>query len=617
MTPLELRITNFRSFRSEQCFTFPRQPGLYFLGGENKVEPELEANGSGKSSLWEALCWVLFGKTSRNLRAGDVCNWSEGEQTVVELDYMRDNRSWTLTRTWNPNTLALRETNDSHAKQRDISQEDLEAELGISFPAYLHSIFIAQFVPMFLDLGATDKTSLVSSVLNLDRWLDMSSRASARVKQLESSLNVCEKAIAKAEGTEASLLAIDYSVSSAKWEEERATRLQIAHAQKKTKAQEIGELEKSCNETAAEVHSLEEEFRTVSHELNSIVSEMQTFRRMAASMSTSISRENVKLDTARQQLHFFQDKDFCPVCSQVMSKAHRTEHTTQLQALITQVESEQAKRRAELRELEASEKSAEERQTSLRRDQSELTAQLAAKRVTHTSALAAIRRLKEDVATIDDDLERIAGEVNPFVALTKARDVDLADVRKRLAALTEEQARLRTEVERTLYWVKGFKDLRLFLISEALTHLELEVNSALLQLGLIDWKISFAVDAETKSGTLKRGFTVMIESPHNTSPVPWESWSGGESQRLRLAVTMGLSNLILNSLGVKFPLEVWDEPSTWLSAAGIEDLLETLSSRAHTLGKQIWVVDHRSLDFGGFAGTVTVVKDREGSKISP
>ena len=44
MIPIALRLKNFRSFKQTQEFLFPRGPGLYFLKGDNQVEPELEAS---------------------------------------------------------------------------------------------------------------------------------------------------------------------------------------------------------------------------------------------------------------------------------------------------------------------------------------------------------------------------------------------------------------------------------------------------------------------------------------------------------------------------------------------------------------------------------------------
>jgi len=62
-------------------------------------------------------------------------------------------------------------------------------------------------------------------------------------------------------------------------------------------------------------------------------------------------------------------------------------------------------------------------------------------------------------------------------------------------------------------------------------------------------------------------------------------------------------------------LEVWDEPTAHLSVQGVEDLLDFMYDRAHNDGKQLWLVDHRSLDAGYFDGGVTVAKTEFGSTI--
>jgi DNA repair exonuclease SbcCD ATPase subunit len=153
-------------------------------------------------------------------------------------------------------------------------------------------------------------------------------------------------------------------------------------------------------------------------------------------------------------------------------------------------------------------------------------------------------------------------------------------------------------------------------MAQAIEQLELEVNNALGNLGLIGWSVRFDIERETRGGKVtKPGFHVFIKSPENDRAVAWEAWSGGETQRLRLAGSIGLSNLILARAGVSLPFEVWDEPSTYLSGEGITDMLETLYDRARMERKQVWLIDHRSLDFGGFEDTYTVVATSKGTRL--
>ncbi len=176
-------------------------------------------------------------------------------------------------------------------------------------------------------------------------------------------------------------------------------------------------------------------------------------------------------------------------------------------------------------------------------------------------------------------------------------------------------AQLNEEHSAVSFWVGGFKRVRLFIVETTLRQLEVEVNNSLADLGLTDWRIEFDVERENKSGSITKGFVVFVYAPGHAEPVRWESWSGGETQRLRLAGALGLANLIMEQAGLVSQVEFYDEFSTHMSEEGIQDTLQTLHDRAHSLGRQIWVIDHNSLDFGGFSGTLTIIKDTEGSHL--
>ena len=170
-------------------------------------------------------------------------------------------------------------------------------------------------------------------------------------------------------------------------------------------------------------------------------------------------------------------------------------------------------------------------------------------------------------------------------------------------------------MERTRFWVKGFKDVRLYVIEEVLAELELTTNAALEEVGLVGWKVEYSIEKETKSGTIQRGLNVIIHSPATKTPVRWECWSGGEGQRLRIVGALALSQVLLNYAGIETNLEVLDEPTQHLSAEGVRDCCDFLAARAKQLGRQCWYVDHQSVESTRFASVVTVVKDKRGARI--
>ena len=74
ITLRNLAIQGFKSFRKDQVFHFAARPGLYSMTGRNEVHPQMGANATGKSSTWDALSWVFFGRTLRGMKAGSVAN---------------------------------------------------------------------------------------------------------------------------------------------------------------------------------------------------------------------------------------------------------------------------------------------------------------------------------------------------------------------------------------------------------------------------------------------------------------------------------------------------------------------------------------------------------------
>jgi DNA repair ATPase RecN len=234
-----------------------------------------------------------------------------------------------------------------------------------------------------------------------------------------------------------------------------------------------------------------------------------------------------------------------------------------------------------------------------------------------------LNQANSDIKGLDNKIHSINNQIAQLDQLSEFYDKKIQKCKKRLKHNKREMkearkslAELNNDIQLAKYWVRGFKDIRLFEVDEALTSLQVEVNSYLADLGMADWSVSMEVERETKAGKISRGFRVMVDPGinSNSSPKPWEIWSGGEGQRLRLAGTLALSNLILHQFNQDCNIQVWDERLYWLSGSGEDDMLELLQETAKQHNKQIWLIDQHNLDFP-FDGVITVVKDTKGSHL--
>lgn len=613
LTCRELFIQGFKSFDSKQKVSFGSK-GFIFLTGSNEEEPELGANGAGKSSIWDALCWVLFGKTARGMRAGNVKNWNGVHKCQVGLEFSLDSDSYTVFRSFQPNKLTL-SINGSVPKI--VSQEELESVIRFSFDTFLNSVLVSQFSPMFFDLSSVDKSNLMSSTLDLDKWLEYSANAKTAVGTLIHEKSLLDQDCASLVAIITHVKAQDLSESIARWE--------LLQDHKITKLDEA--LTKAKAESDADVSVMQDKKEIVSvlmYKQESIITDeyiskkekhKKVTKKIHFAESTLIGIEGEITATKRILKKLENAKDVCPQCKQSITLDHLKEEKRDISKVIFDLYDSTSEEENKIKDLKIKQEKLDTFCTGIDAGLTDVQDELREACFDLKSIQTRCKTNFELMQNIKGDLAHLDHEINPFKDIEQKNRKKLRKSKKELKNIKIKIREVSADIESNTYWIKGFKEVRLFLIDQALMQLETEVNSSLFRLGLKDWHITFASEVETKSKTIKKGFSILIKSPHNNESVPWESWSGGESQRLRLAGTIGLSSLILNRKGLEVNIEIWDEPSTWLSEQGIEDLLDVLFSRSEDLNKQIWIVDHRTLNYGNFSRTVTVVKKESGSVI--
>lgn len=594
---MKLHLKSFGSFIDHE-FELPERPGLYFMRGDNRAEPRLGANGAGKSTVWSAIYWLLYGKTPKGLRAGDAANW-DSKSSLVELFLSIKGVPHRAHRSWSPNLWRL--TDMDTGEMWDLgadSQNQLLAHAGLTSQGFLNCVLMSQKEPMFLDLKPEAKTSLFSEVLNLERYLALSAEAGNRAKSfdnkargLESVVASLQASLSAKQGESSSLLKKELD----RWEQDRQEAVRLCKQLVQRAEDSLHSLDKQIAELNDREPKTEPLFRKRQ--------EAQRALSKAADTFAEVQAEWRLLDAAERQL---EGKKKCPTCGQGLlgskERDQQLDHLEKLDKLLDQTD--EAKLRAE-QELER-----------VDRQWRQLQQEVAEHNAKHRYLKEKRREVERDRDSAMLQLTREQGATNPYLVRIEQHNTS---IRQLQAELQEAEAQLndaQVDELRNSYWIRGFKDLRLQEIANALSELELEANNCLSQLGLSNWELRFDVDRETKGGSVQRGFAVTVLSPHNSRPVPWEAWSGGEAQRLRIACNMGLANLIRSRTACGLNLEVWDEPTAGLTQQGITDLLDALSERAQAEQRPIWVVDHHSLGYGGFEATCTVIKEKgTGSRI--
>jgi DNA repair exonuclease SbcCD ATPase subunit len=419
---------------------------------------------------------------------------------------------------------------------------------------------------------------LYSQILELEVWEQASENATKAVRAIGAELTDAEHDIATLEGREQELkrFAEHATERCDEWEAKQKTRTDLGK-------KNVQLLEKALALIPASY--TDRDLMRARKEEKDARGAMSLSEREVLRVQTEIATLTRSVDLAK--------RGTCPTCGQRMPKDGAHSHVKDIEA-----------RTKLLAGLEKKHEKTVNAFNSATRNVRSLEGTLEARAAKEKE----IEEAKKGLRTMEQ-------ENNPYQEQRIGVGKELVRVRLAMHEGHKAVRKIKTLEQRYAFWVKGFRDLRLWLVQESLTQLELEVNSVLQDLGLDGWQMQFDVEKENKSGGIKRGFTVLVLSPQNETAVPWEVWSGGEAQRLRIAAMMGVSNLILAQRGTPYSVEFYDEPSTWLTEEGVDALLRLLEQRAQSTGRAIFIADHRALQFGGFSETVRVAKGAKGSSI--
>lgn len=599
-----LMIENFKAFAGTHEIQLARAPGLYYITGQNRLEPELGANGVGKSTIFDALLWALFGRTGRDNRpAAAVHSWGIGKTTRVRLELRRGENPITVTRTRNPNRLMV----DDFDGEREIQQDEIPKLIGMSETLLRYTLILGQFGTLFLDMKPEAQSQMFTEALQLDIWLAAANRASDKAKQAKSDVARHDRELARLDGV---LVQLAEQIK----EDERAAALfeqDRAAAIKKAK-RGIAQMETDLEDLeAAPVERPELPANVLDPKLARESANAQAALRV---LLNDIAANNDDIESAQARLiKIEKHKRKCEACGQQISaadwQAQRDKVAKEIAALTSILRGQEA-------EVKALKKTGDElgsrlQVESLRLDEARADYETDLEAWEEWQAKANAARSTK--ATCQADLKRAEQSTNLAQDRIDAAKQKQVKEEEAQAAIAIAKADAETLEQDALFWVDAFREIRLSIIDETLIELEMAATRHAGMLGLVDWAIRFETERETKSGSTSYAFNVLLFPPGRDEPVKWESYSGGESQRWQLAVAFGLSEVLLARAGLTPNLEILDEPTRGLSAQGVEDLLEHLRTRALELGRAIYFVDHHSLDKGMFDGVLMVQKDKSGA----
>ena len=187
-----IKIKNFYSYENAEL-SFEELDNLIYVDGKNKDAGG--SNGSGKSSLFEAVVWGLTGKTIRKSIEDAVVNFNNTDSCVVDLEV----DDYRIIRGKRPSKLQLFYRDEEITKEsQKVTQEFLEKQLGFTYKSIVSTMVYGQNSPTeFLGATKDEKRAIIKHYLDLDDVFRYRDRSKASKLDISREIKAHETLISK------------------------------------------------------------------------------------------------------------------------------------------------------------------------------------------------------------------------------------------------------------------------------------------------------------------------------------------------------------------------------------------------------------------------------------
>lgn len=299
----KLKVKNFLSF------------------GNNDTEIDLEnyklnlvtgSNGAGKSSLLvEGLTYALFGQPFRDIKKGQLINFINDKNSVVELEFSISSDSYKIIRGQKPNILQLFKNDELIPESASVKdfQEYIQSEvLRMSLASFKQLVVLgtANFIP-FMQLSSANRRKLVDDLLDVSIFTKMDQLNKGSIKEINQQMNenLIKLNSLKSELTAYTLLLKEKNNSVFSDKEQLEQKL----IEKKIFAKEL--LSK-INELKVKVEALTNLIKA-----NDVVETIKKLDNVSSVLANRIAVNTQKIQETCE-------KDFCLSCQQKISEEQRS-----------------------------------------------------------------------------------------------------------------------------------------------------------------------------------------------------------------------------------------------------------------------------------------------------
>ena len=512
-------------------------------------------NGAGKTTMLDALTFVLYGKPFRNVNLPQLVNSINGKDCVVEIEFSTNGSKYKVTRGQAPKIFTIQK--DGKEIPQTANAKDYQAILEgqilkMNYKTFCQVVILGStnYVP-FMRLPAADRRNIVENLLDIDVFSKMNELLKVRVAE-----------------TRDSIRDVDSAISTLKMKIEHKQDM-IGKIESKSDSQLESYLTNSREEQATLDELVEKKSRlqTDLAEMAVASDALKTQRESVNQLVTLKKQMTAGIKKAQEERQFYAENEDCPVCKHGLPQTFRDDMIVkkqqrqgELEQALVQIDGMIAKAKAELEALEDKAEAANTKRNEISTTDSAIAS--SKKYLKQLQELSdRTRREKDSLQTERDSLKTLQGEEDTAESNKKTLHEDYRNM----------------EIAAVLLKDSGIKRK---IIRKYIPALNKIINKYLISM---DFFAQF---------TLNEDFNEIIKSRHRDE-FSYDNFSEGEKLRIDLSLLLAWRDIARMKNCANTNLLILDEVfDSSLDAVGTEEVIKILQSMGGT--NNIFVISHKS-----------------------
>jgi DNA repair exonuclease SbcCD ATPase subunit len=511
-------------------------------------------NGAGKSTILDALTFVLYGKSFRKVNKNQLINSTNEKGTVVEIEFSVNQVNWKVIRGIKPNTFEIyREDKLLDQSHSAVDQQKwLEQNvLKMNYKSFTQIVILgsSSFVP-FMQLPTSSRREVVEELLDIKIFSSMNSLIKEKIR-----------------GHKEQIRTFELKKESLKDKIEMQERFirEIENNGKsdiKNKETKIGTLLSEENDFMNDNIKLMEELNEFENQLKNYTGASEKLKKLC-DIKGKLSH---KVSSITKEHKFFSENVSCPTCTQSIEEEFRINKIEDAQNKAKELQSG-------FKELEQAINKEEERErlfTSLTKEISTLTHGISKNNTQIAGCQRQIRDLESEIQRITEQL-----------ANRNTEHDKLAELKENLKNTYDKLVEKKEDVFYHDFTYSLLKDggVKSKIINKYLPLINQQVNK---YLQMMDFYINFKLDGE---------FNETIQSPIHED-FSYSSFSEGEKMRIDLALLFTWREVARFKNSVNTNLLIMDEVfDSSLDGLGTDEFLKII--RFVIKDANIFVISHK------------------------